>query len=452
MFRRVLSALALVVAGAALGAHPASAANTVTATTLAFTFTPPVVSMLPGDHLQLQNADVAPHNLTSTDGSFRSSDIAPGTTGDVVGADALAPGDYQFFCTLHVWMRGELHVGDAETPTTPVPGFSSLPAGGAVVTPSSLTTYNGSMYVASYATGVVSQLPILPGGLLGPAQPYASGFTNPLGVAFDDATGRMYVSDSHPDANGATVGRVWAVEPGGAPQSVLVDNLPNGRHNTNGMAVHNGRLFITNGNSTDDGTPAEAEVPHRSGTLLSVPLGGGDLAVHAEGMRNVYDVAFRPGTDEAWLPMNGPDTFDPYGEDLLLETDTAATTPDNFGFPACLYGSSVDDVIQNDHVSNACDGTQKKPEQVLGLHVSADGLTFDTDGRFTYIAEFGNFFGNSVVGHKVVRVPVDPVTGASGPPQDVIVGGLPLDVTATTDGIYVADFGTGQITLIKPLS
>ena len=63
---------------------------------------------------------------------------------------------------------------------------------------------------------------------------------------------------------------------------------------------------------------------------------------------------------------------------------------------------------------------------------------------------FGNFFGNEVVGHKVVRVPVD-ANGVAGAPQDVIVGGAPLDVTATADGIYVADFASGQITLIKPL-
>jgi len=30
----------------------------------------------------------------------------------------------------------------------------------------------------------------------------------------------------------------------------------------------------------------------------------------------------------------------------------------------------------------------------------------------------------------------------------VIVGAAPLDVTATADGVYVADFATGQIILI----
>ena len=83
--------------------------------------------------------------------------------------------------------------------------------------------------------------------------------------------------------------------------------------------------------------------------------------------------------------------------------------------------------------------------------MSADGLAFDVGSKYLYIALFGNFFGNGVVGHKVVRVPVDAAGATTGPPQDVIVGGAPLDVTATADGIYVADFASGQISLVKPL-
>ena len=55
-------------------------------------------------------------------------------------------------------------------------------------------------------------------------------------------------------------------------------------------------------------------------------------------MRNLYDVAFRPGTDEAWIPTNGPDPFDPYGEDLLHKTDVTGD-PLDFGFPGCIYAA-----------------------------------------------------------------------------------------------------------------
>lgn len=461
---RVVVVLSML-AAAVVALNPADASTTRRATSVAFTFVPPVLSIAQGDSLVLDNPDIAPHNLTSIDPTlFRSADVPPGGSGEVVGVADLPEGQYQFYCTLHPWMQGMLDVGTAPTPPlppAPVPGFSALPVGGTVVTPTSLTTFGGAMYVASYATGVVSELPILPGGALGPPTPYATGFTNPLGITFAP-DGTLFVADSHASTTPgrSTDGRVWAVAPGGATKEVAVDGLPNGRHNTNGMAVHEGRLYITNGNSTDDGTsdgPGNPpEVPGLSGALLSIPLDGrnltsDDVRGEAVGMRNIYDVAFRPGTDEAWLTMNGPDTFDPYGEDLLLKADVEQPVAD-FGFPACLYGpGGVNDWIDNDQVDATCDGSQRLPEQLLGLHVSANGLAFDTNSEFLYIAEFGNFFGNEVVGHKVVRVPVD-ASGVAGAPQDVLVGAAPLDVTATVDGVYVADFATGQIVLIKPLT
>jgi glucose/arabinose dehydrogenase/plastocyanin len=458
MRQRLIGLVGSVLVLAALVAVPARAANTTTITTAAFTFVPPVVSIAPGDSVQLANPDIAPHDITSDEpGLFQSAAVQPGgAPAPVVGADALSEGTYAYHCSFHPFMHGTLNV-TASTPAPPLP-VPVVQGVGAAPTPTSITTFGGSLYVASYGTGSVSKLQILPGGLLGPAEPFASGFTNPLGIAFAP-DGTLFVSDSHAAENG-TVGRVWAVEPVGAAPQVAVDGLPNGRHNTNGMEVHDGRLFIANGNSTDNGTPDSTggapDVPHRSGALLSIPVSGrnltsADVAVAAEGLRNIYDVAFRPGTDEAWLPMNGPDTFDPYGQDLLLEADTAGPPPD-FGFPACLYGpGGVTDFKQNPTpgITAVCGG-QKLPAQLLGLHVSADGLAFDVNARYLYIALFGNFYGNEVVGHKVVRVPVD-ASGVAGTPQDVVVGGAPLDVTATTDGIYVADFASGQITLIKPL-
>jgi glucose/arabinose dehydrogenase len=245
----------------------------------------------------------------------------------------------------------------------------------------------------------------------------------------------------------------------------VVDELPNGRHNTNGMAVKNGRLYITNGNSTDDGaTGGDPEAP-LSGTLVSVPLetrgvvigqaGDEVVRVEATGMRNVYDVAFRPGTDEAWMTFNGPDAQDPWGEDLLLRTDVADAATDDFGFPGCLYGrDQATPYIQNANpaVTDVCDGTHKAPEQLMGLHVSADGMAFGP--RLGYwnsslvVAEFGNFSGSEVVGHKIVRVPIG-AGGRTQPPQDVIPAGLPLDVAFKGDQLYIADFALGII-VVKP--
>jgi glucose/arabinose dehydrogenase len=347
--------------------------------------------------------------------------------------------------------------------------------------------------VASWSIGTVYAMDILPEGLLGPAIAYATGFSSPLGIAID-VDGRMYVSDSHPSQTPgrSTAGRVWRIPPRGGDAAevgeIVVDELPNGRHNTNGMAIRDGRLYIANGNSTDDGvTGGDPEMP-LSGTLVSVPLDAtgvvvgtpteADLSIEATGMRNLYDVAFRPGTDEAWIPTNGLDMQGPWGEDtlqmarvdddwVLSETgervldengDPIPKPPPDFGFPGCVYRAGPDgmEVKQNENpaVADVCDDTHVPPEQLLGLHVSADGLAFGPEdsswGGDLFIAEWGNLpFEAAVTGHKIVRVPIAE-DGTSGPPVDFLPGGLPLDLTFYLTDMYVADFGAGVL-LVKSL-
>jgi glucose/arabinose dehydrogenase len=228
------------------------------------------------------------------------------------------------------------------------------------------------------------------------------------------------------------------------------------------MAVKDGRLYITNGNSTDDGVAGgEPEVPPYSGSLLSVPLDSRgltpiDSTVEATGMRNVYDVAFRPGTNEAWMTMNGPDALEPFGEDLLMKADVTSDAPD-FGFPSCVHragpGGPTDPQAGDNTAFPGTCGAHTAPEVTLGLHVSADGLAFGPADSFwdgdVFIAEFGNFFG-APAGRKIVRVPID-TNGVAGAPQDVFVGAGPLDVAFGPDGLYVADFAASQITLVRPL-
>jgi glucose/arabinose dehydrogenase/plastocyanin len=473
---RLLVTLALL-AGSATFAMPSAAAasQTVTAHSTAGYLSPALV-IEEGDSLDFTNADPLgiPHNVyedgvPEAQARFRSATVPGGVTTPVEGVEALAAGTYTFLCTLHPWMKGALEVvADGTLPIEPPPigppgegGSAPVVAlpGGVVPTPTAIHATDTHLYVASYAQGAVVRLPFLTAGVLGAPETVATGFTNPLGVAVAP-DGTVFVADSHPGGaayGGRTVGRVQAVRDGAA--EVVVDGLPNGRHNTNNLAVAGGRLLVTNGNSTDDGVSGgDAELP-LSGTLLSVALDargivvGSDgtavagLTVEATGMRNLYDVAVRPGTDEAWITTNGPDTFDPYGEDTLVKVPALAGAAPDFGFPECLY-DAAGDILDNPASPGAC-GPHAPPEQLLGLHVSANGLAFGPDdatwGGDLFIAEFGNFYGSSIVGHRVVRVPVNP-DGTSGPPADFLLGAAPLDVAFGPAGLYIADFA-GAITL-----
>ncbi len=447
--------------------HEAAAADT-TVTAIAFTYLPGQVSIARGDTVTFLNLDVAPHNIVSRQTTkkgallFGSDTVTAGGQTAVRGVATLKPGSYPFYCSVHPTMLGTLAV---RPPGSAV--FAMVPTAAVVPTPTSITTYGTSLYVTGYGAGTVSSVPVLPGGALGPATPYATGLSSPLGIAFGP-DGTAYVADSHAGEGAATVGRVWALPPGGGDVSavgqVVVDNLPNGRHNTNGLAVLGDRLYFTNGNSTDDGAAGGPPEQPLSGTILSVPLRtrGVDAAsstkaitVEARGLRNVYDIAFRPGTTHLWATSNGPDTLDPYGEDLLHSFDVRAGTVD-FGFPGCVYaaGANGPQLGQNPNVAAKCNPRHRGPEALLGLHVSADGLAFaPTGGGWSgeaVIAEFGSFSG--VTGHAVVGVPV--VDGRAGAPAVLTPAPAPLDLAfgPPGTGLYVADFTTGSISLVLPVA
>jgi glucose/arabinose dehydrogenase len=452
VLRTLLAAVLLVPAPAAYGA----AHTIVSAGNL---YAPADITVARGDTVELVNVDPVPHNITalSTSASgallFSSDNADAGERVTVRGVEKLKPGAYAYFCSLHEEMRGTIRVADqAPSPVPAAPGWVATPTVGTVPSPTSLTLFQDALYVASYARGDVTKLPVLTGGLLGVPSTYASGFDQPLGVVFAP-DGSMYVADSRAAGTGR-VGRVWHVTSGGTAKTAVLDGLPNGRHATNGLAVWNGRLYVAQGNNTDDGTGVPPEQP-LSGTILSIPLGpraqpltpgAKAITVEARGLRNPYDVTFRPGTPEIWFATNGPDAQDPYGEDLLHKVDVRGPAAD-YGFPACVYKAGPTP-------SPKCSAKHRRPETAFGLHVSANGLAFGPKtapwNGDLFVAEYGNNPGETNAGHKVVRVPMS--GGRAGAPQDVLSLPSPLDVAfgPSGTGLYVADFGSGQILLVRP--
>jgi len=483
----IRTALALAtVTALLLGAAPATVGTAPSEnfiTTVNFQYVPPEVVIETGDSLTYVNADVAVHDVRSVatdvwgDPLFSSRIIAQGQSAPVERVESLGPGDYDFFCTVHPEMEGVLRVIIDVTPPVPVP-VPPVPSVAAVATPTSIAVIGSNVLAASWAQGTVEMFPILAGGVLGPGETYASGFNNPLGIAVDDTGEWLYVADSHESSTPGrmTAGRVWAIPAGGGDAAevgeIVVDELPNGRHNTNGLAIRGDRLYVTNGNSTDDGgAGGDPETP-LSGTLLSVRIGARDLGpddavfqledpedplpdlfVEATGMRNNFDVTFRPGTPEAWMSVNGLDAQDPYGEDTLVavrDVDEIHDPPTHFGFPECVYADLEDgwDVTQNPAVEKEC-GEHTAPEQLLGLHVAATGLAFGPDGDLV-VARFGNFFGDEPVGRDIVRIPIDE-DGNAGDPQTIVNLPAPMDVAFNGTDLYVADFALGQILLLRAI-
>ncbi len=387
--------------------------------------------------------------------------------------------------------------GFAVTPWAAVPAPTSLafgPGPGAGPDRLYVSSADGNIYVVDDLGGLGS-VPTI----------FATGLSQPLGVVLDTA-GTLYAADSFTDQFGLIWGRVRAFRDTNADgvadtDEVVVTGLPNGRHNTNGMAFGpDGLLYVTNGNRTDDGIecgpdllgvdcPAP-EVRLYSGSLLRIDPSRrnqilDDVSVVATGMRNVYDVAFRPSEPSvAYIPMNGPD--DPAADDLLYRTDVGDAVTDDFKFPSCLYNPHTNPFtpqgLPDDHSGHGAGltpqdnlnpaviaqfgscpvDTVKRPITTFGGHVSANGLAF-APGAFApeytgdlFVAEWGNLWGledGHVSGHKIMRVNL----GSDGLPEggqigaeEFATGGLPLDLIFGGDGaMYVADMALGILRLAR---
>jgi len=370
-------------------------------------------------------------------------------------------------------------------PTVPA-GFAVTLAGLSPTATSLAFSPDGkSLYVAS-ELGRVLKYPVVAGKALGKPSMFLSGLSQPLGVVVTKTA--VFVSDSVAQAS-RTDGIVYRAKDlnGDGKADVfqtVIKGLPNGRHNTNGMAIGpDGLLYITNGSSSDSGFNGEGgspEVRPYSGSVLRVDPNATGLVpapsmVVATGFRNIYDIVFvpnghpaaTPGTVKAVVSMNGPDgqTYGnitrPTGEDTLDIFDTASAAVEHFGFPWCLYERARGGLngFTQDASQGSCsplptaasDGlpapvVQAKPSALFGDHVSADGIAFNPNTNFPraddgdlFVAEFGNFFGTIPAGHKVVRVHFD-TAGNVVAVKDFMTGVVPLDLTFAPDGaLWIAD-------------
>src|SRR4051812_9677990 len=103
-----------ILAAAAVAAPQQAQAAEQQAYAAAMNYATPTFTIGQGDTLTLNNLDtLAKHDLVGHDGEFGSDLISGGESGPVRGVEKLPPGQYQFHCTLHGWMKGVMTVGPA---------------------------------------------------------------------------------------------------------------------------------------------------------------------------------------------------------------------------------------------------------------------------------------------------------------------------------------------------
>ncbi len=75
-----------------------------------FSFDPDQVEVAVGDTVTFENTDDATHTATAEDGDPDSFDTGELATGDSKEVTFDEPGDYEYYCSIHDYMKGTIRV------------------------------------------------------------------------------------------------------------------------------------------------------------------------------------------------------------------------------------------------------------------------------------------------------------------------------------------------------
>jgi amicyanin len=122
--RSVLALLLAALVLFLLGSIELARGATQTVTIADFAFSPATVTITAGDTITWTNTDPIVHTVTSTTGTFDSGDLAQS---DSFSVTFTTPGAYDYFCTPHPTMTGQIVVQAAAPGPTAAPSVATGP-------------------------------------------------------------------------------------------------------------------------------------------------------------------------------------------------------------------------------------------------------------------------------------------------------------------------------------
>jgi plastocyanin len=72
-----------------------------------FHYSPPTLVVAPGTTVTWKNDDDSPHSVREKDGKFKSAAL---DTDDTFSQTFAAPGEFEYFCSIHPYMTGKIVV------------------------------------------------------------------------------------------------------------------------------------------------------------------------------------------------------------------------------------------------------------------------------------------------------------------------------------------------------
>jgi glucose/arabinose dehydrogenase len=318
---------------------------------------------------------------------------------------------------------------------------------------------------------------------------YASGVANARTLRQGDK-GTLFVSTRLLD-------KVYAIVDKSGKREVRV--IAQGLHRPNGIALHNGTLYIAElsqiskieqiEDNLDDppkptviysdlpkdephgwkfltvgpdnklyfqvGAPCNICMPSDAhAQIRRINLDGSGAEVIARGIRQIVGMDFRPGTNELYFTENARDWLsEDVPEDKLNRWSEVGQ---NFGYPFCHQGNIADNEFG---WGRSCDEFTK-PVTLLGPHSAALGMRFYTGSMFPseykdaiFIARHGSWNRTSKIGGDIVVVRLNS-DGSFKSMEPFLTGfiqnnsyvGRPADVLVMKDGsLLVSDDYNGAV-------
>jgi glucose/arabinose dehydrogenase len=274
----------------------------------------------------------------------------------------------------------------------------------------------------------------------------ASGLDRPNGLAFHNGT--LYI------AEGAQISKLEKIEDNldNPPKPVVIYNdfLNHQSHGWKFMGLGpDNKLYV------NVGSPCNiCEPPPTNGQIRRISLDGSSADVVARGVRNSVGFDWHPVTKELYFTDNGRDWL---SEDLPEdELNRVTKIGQHFGFPYCHQGTFADREYGWGH---SCDEFEK-PVALLGPHAGALGMRFYTGTMFPpeyrnaiFIARHGSWNRTKKIGGDIVVAKLNK-DGTVKSIEPFLTGflqnneyiGRPVDVEVMKDGsLLVSDDYAGAV-------
>ena len=321
---------------------------------------------------------------------------------------------------------------------------------------------------------------------------FASGVGNARSMRLGDK-GTVFVGSRLLD-------KVYAVIPG--PNGATVKVIASGLHRPNGVAYHDGALYVAELSKIWRFDDIEANLDHPPKPVLIyedlpkdeahgwkfigigpdnklyVPIGapgnivipppthaqirrmdldGKNVELVATGVRNSVGFDWNPVTKDLYFTNNGRDwVSEDIPEDTLHRVASGSKTPPNFGYPYCHQGDFTDPEYGWGH---SC-ADYAKPAALMGPHTATLGMRFYTGDMFPssyknaiFVARHGSWNRSKKMGGDVVVVKLKE-DGSVASIEPFMTGflennkynGRPVDVQMLKDGsLLVSDDWNGAI-------